>query len=64
MLLISQLTGRHLVGNGLEHSDLVMLLLTLVVSGVVTFASGRTNVLQGAVHLLLFAAYILLLFQN
>ncbi len=62
MLLISQLTGRHLI-LGLEHSDLVMLLLTLVVS-VVTFASGRTNVLQGAVHLLLFAAYILLLFQN
>jgi len=62
MLLISYLTGRHLI-LGLEHSDFVMLLLTLAVS-VVTFASGRTNVLQGAVHLLLFAAYILLMFQN
>ena len=61
MLVVSQLTGRHLV-LGLEHSDFVMLLLTLAVS-LVTFASGRTNVLQGAVHLLLFAAYILLMFQ-
>ncbi|HEX4199202.1 MAG TPA: hypothetical protein VHZ26_17330 [Caulobacteraceae bacterium] len=40
-----------------------MLLLTLGVS-VVTFASGRTNVLQGAVHLLLFAACLLLMFQG
>ena len=62
MLLISHLTGRHLI-LGLEHSDFVMLLLTLAMS-VVTFASGRTNVLQGAVHLLLFAAYLLLMFQG
>ncbi len=40
-----------------------MLLVTLF-SSAVTFASGRTNVLQGAVHLLLFMAYILLIFQN
>jgi Ca2+:H+ antiporter len=40
-----------------------MLLLTLAVS-VVTFSSGRTNVLQGAVHALLFAAYVLLIFQS
>jgi Ca2+:H+ antiporter len=31
---------------------------------VVTFASGRTNILQGAVHLLLFAAYLLLIFEG
>jgi Ca2+:H+ antiporter len=30
----------------------------------VTFASGRTNILQGAVHVLLFMAYILLIFQD
>ena len=29
-----------------------------------TFASGRTNVLQGAVHMLLFIAYVLLIFQG
>jgi Ca2+:H+ antiporter len=62
MLIVSRLTGRSFV-LGLEHTDFVMLLLTLAVS-VVTFASGRTNVLQGAVHLLLFAAYLLLTFQG
>jgi len=30
----------------------------------VTFSSGRTNVLQGGVHLLLFAAYLLLMFEH
>jgi Ca2+:H+ antiporter len=40
-----------------------MLLLTLAVS-IVTFASGRTNVMQGAVHLILFAAYLLLIVQG
>ena len=40
-----------------------MLLLTLAVS-ILTFGSGRTNVLQGAVHLILFIAYVLLIFQG
>ena len=29
----------------------------------ITFTSGRTNMLQGVVHLVLFAAYVLLIFQ-
>ena len=62
MLVIARLTGHGLV-LGLQHTDFVMLLLTLAVS-TVTFASGRTNMLQGAVHLLLFAAYLLLIFQS
>lgn len=62
MIVISQLTGRSIV-LGVGPSDLVMLLLTLFVS-VVTFASGRTNVIQGAVHLVLFAAYLLLIVQG
>lgn len=62
MLLISNLTGRSMV-LGVEHTDMVMLLLTLTVS-VVTFASGRTNILQGGVHLVLFAAYVLLIAQG
>jgi len=62
MLAISELSGRSLT-LGLQGTDFVMLLLTLVVS-VVTFSSGRTNVLQGAVHLILFAAYLLLIFQG
>jgi hypothetical protein len=38
------------------------LILTLALS-MITFTSGRTNMLQGVVHLQLFAAYILLIFQ-
>lgn len=62
MIVVSHVTGRGL-DLGLEHTDLVMLLLTLGVS-VVTFASGRANVLQGIVHLLLFASYVLLLIEG
>jgi Ca2+:H+ antiporter len=62
MLAVSYWSGRGMA-LGLEHSEFVMLLLTLT-SSVVTFASGRTNVLQGAVHLILFAAYILLIVQG
>ena len=62
MIVISHLTGRNLA-LGLQNSDLVLLPLTLVLS-IVTFSSGRTNVLQGAVHLLLFAAYLMLIFQR
>lgn len=62
MLLVSAVTGRPLV-LGLDHASMVMLLLTLGVS-VVTFASGRTNMLQGVVHLLLFAVFLLLIFEN
>jgi Ca2+:H+ antiporter len=62
MLLVSHFTG-HSLTLGLQHTDQVMLILTLAVS-VVTFASGRTNALQGAVHFFLFLAYILLIFEN
>jgi Ca2+:H+ antiporter len=62
MLVISHLTGREIF-LGLQNTDLVMLPLTLVVS-IITFASGRTNILQGVVHLLLFAAYVLFIFQG
>ena len=62
MIVISHVTGRVLY-LGLQNSGLVLLPLTLIVS-VVTFASGRTNILQGVVHLLLFAMYIVLVFQG
>ena len=62
MLVVSQVTGRRIV-LGVEHANFVMLLLTLFLS-VVTFGSGRTNVLQGVVHLLLFVSYFLLIFQG
>jgi Ca2+:H+ antiporter len=59
MVLISHLVGEDFL-LGLEHTDIVMLSLTLLVS-VITFASGHTNVMQGAVHLILFATYLLLI---
>jgi len=62
MIIMSHITGRG-IDLGLEHTDFVLLLLTLAVS-VVTFASGRTNILQGIVHLLLFASYVLLLIEG
>jgi Ca2+:H+ antiporter len=62
MMVISHVTGRTLI-LGLQNSDLVLLPLTLAVS-IVTFGSGKTNILQGAVHLLLFAAYVMLIFQG
>jgi Ca2+:H+ antiporter len=46
---------------GLEPKDLALLAATLVVS-TVTLASGRTHIMQGAVHLVLFAAFLFLAF--
>jgi Ca2+:H+ antiporter len=48
---------------GLDGVDTVLLLLTLTVS-ILTFSSPRTNVLLGAVHLVLFLAYLLLIFER
>jgi Ca2+:H+ antiporter len=62
MIVVSHVIGRKLI-LGVEHTDMVTLLLTLVVC-VITFASGRTNVMQGAVHLVLFTAYLLLIVQG
>jgi len=44
---------------GLEPKDLVMLALTFLVS-TVTLGTGRTHMMQGAVHLVLFAAFLFL----
>ena len=61
VLVISMATGKQ-VTLGLPPVDSLLLLLTLAVS-IVTFSSGRTNVLQGAVHLVLFFAYLVLIFD-
>ena len=61
VLIINHLIDRPIV-LGVEHADLALLILTMAVS-MITFMSGRTNMLQGVVHLLLFAAYVLLVFQ-
>jgi Ca2+:H+ antiporter len=60
VLMIGLVTKRS-VALGLQGGNLPLLLLTLAVS-VVTFASRKTNVLQGCVHLLLFAVFVLLIF--
>jgi len=44
---------------GLAPKDVVMLALTLLVSAV-TLGTGRTHVMQGAVQLVIFAAYLFL----
>ena len=60
VLLIGLLTKRS-VALGVQGGNLPLLLLTLAVS-VVTFTSRKTNVLQGCIHLLLFAVFVLLIF--
>src|SRR5437867_3329011 len=60
VLTIGLITKRS-VTLGVQGGNLPLVLLTLAVS-VVTFTSGRTNVLQGCVHLLLFAVFVLLIF--
>ncbi len=47
---------------GLEPSGMVLLALTMLVS-TLTFATGRTHVLHGLVHLVIFATFLFLAFQ-
>jgi Ca2+:H+ antiporter len=56
---VSLFTGRELT-LGLNARDEVLLTLTLALS-VVSFGTGRTNVMTGLVHLVVFFAYLLLL---
>jgi len=60
VLTIGLITHRSIV-LGVQGGNLPLLLLTLAVS-VVTFTSGKTNVLQGCIHLLLFGVFVLLIF--
>ncbi|HEX7270807.1 MAG TPA: ionic transporter y4hA [Casimicrobiaceae bacterium] len=46
---------------GLEPKDLVMLAITFLISAV-TLGTGRTHIMQGAVHLVVFAAFLFLAF--
>ena len=62
VLMIGLFSGRSFE-LGLEPADIVMLSLTLITS-VITLATGRTTLLQGVVHLIIFAAYVMLLFDS
>ena len=44
---------------GLEPTNIALLTLTFVV-GAITLGSGRTNMMQGAIHLIIFAAFLFL----
>jgi Ca2+:H+ antiporter len=62
VLAIGFITDQTIV-LGLDAANSTLLVLTLAVSAL-TFASARTNVLLGAVHLLLFFAYLMLIFDK
>ena len=55
---VSILLGQQL-NLGLTAKEIVLLALTLLV-GVITLGTGRTTVLQGIVHLVIFAAFLFL----
>jgi Ca2+:H+ antiporter len=46
---------------GLNEPEMVLLLLTFVIS-MLTFGTGRTNILFGLVHMLVFAVYLFMVF--
>lgn len=61
VMAISLFTGRG-IELGLGPEDIILLCVTLLVT-IINFGFGRTNVLQGVVHMVLFFAYIVLLFD-
>ena len=46
---------------GVAPKDMALLTLTFIV-GAITLGSGRTNLMQGAIHLVVFAAFLFLTF--
>ena len=61
VIVIDLLTGTEIV-LGLEPVDMVLLILTLLLSSL-TFGGARTNMLQGVVHLVVFVVYVVLIFS-
>ena len=61
VVIIGMVSGIN-VQLGLNPADMVLLVLTLIIS-VITFGGVRTNMLQGAVHLVVFVTYLVLIFQ-
>ena len=56
--VVSTVLGKELV-LGLDNKDTVLLALTLLIS-VLTFGTGRTNILYGFVHLVVFVTFLFL----
>lgn len=61
VLIIGFITGKTVV-LGLGNVDMILLSLSLVVS-VVTFSLERMNIMLGAVHMMMFLAYLMLIFD-
>jgi Ca2+:H+ antiporter len=61
VLSISLVDEFHII-LGLDYAHMVLLSLTLLLS-VITFSGGRTNMLQGAVHIVVFTIYMMLVFS-
>lgn len=62
VLIIGFMTHQHIV-LGLSAVNSILLVLTLGLT-LITFGNTKTNVLHGAVHMLLFLAYLMLMFEN
>ncbi|MGX1097097.1 calcium:proton antiporter [Amorphus sp. MBR-141] len=61
VVVIGLVTGDPVV-LGLDSTETVMLVLTLLMS-IVTFGASRTTMLQGMAHLVVFVAYMVLIFD-
>ncbi|MDM7921040.1 MAG: hypothetical protein QUS14_01975 [Pyrinomonadaceae bacterium] len=62
VLMISLITGKT-VHLGLSSVNSILLVLLMGLS-TITFSNSRTNALLGAVHLLMFFAFLMLMFQG
>ncbi len=60
MLVSSFFTG-HKVELGLDNVGIFLLTMTLLIS-MINASAGRTNILQGVIHLTLFAAFLVVIF--
>jgi Ca2+:H+ antiporter len=61
VLLIGLVTGEDVV-LGLDGTGIVLLALTLVLS-LLTFSGSRTTILEGAVHVVVFLVFLVLIFS-
>jgi Ca2+:H+ antiporter len=61
VVAIALITGTHVI-LGLDGTEMVLLTVTLILS-MVTFGGARTNILLGAVHLVVLAVYVILIFD-
>jgi Ca2+:H+ antiporter len=59
VVVVASIAFRLPLQIGLLPNEIALLALTFIV-GSITLGSGRTNLMQGAIHLVVFAAYLFL----